>query len=76
MKYKVEVLGETILLSNLVHIGRVVKEGNRWFFNALLISGVGVSLFSESKDEADIARKKLINAKIENDKKFLQKHRR
>lgn len=78
MKYRIELLGEAILMNHVIHVGKVVPESGKWFFNVLLISGVGVSLFSDNKEDAIKARKKLIKTKIKNDKEFLKlsKHNR
>ena len=72
MKYKLEALGETILINNVVHVGRINQDENKWFFNVLFISGVGISLSSDNKDEATTARDRLIVVKVKNDKEFIK----
>ena len=74
MKHKLEVLGETILLNNVIHVGRINQENNKWFFNVLFISGVGISLISDNEDEENVGMHLIVTSSVRVQQRTNQKH--
>ena len=72
MKHRLNILGETILVNNVVYCSRVSQEGDKWFFNAVHVGGVAISIIGKTKEEVETARELLLSAKIANDKKHFK----
>ena len=73
MKFRLELLGETILVNHVVYCSKIAHAGDKWFFNAIHLSGVTVSMVGETREEVEAARELLLNTKIANDKKHIKK---